>query len=83
MLDDDTVLVDVGEGDILVHDVGDGTGGALDGLDAYAIVGVLDDRAEDAHGLDDIVVAAANGADGETVAAAAAAAREGDVLDEC
>lgn len=79
LLNDDTVLGNVGQGDAGVLDVGDGAGGAVDGLDADAVVAVGDGAVLDADGLDDVVGAAADGADGETVATAAGAAGEGDV----
>ena len=43
LLDDDTVLGNSGESDVLVGDALDGTGGAVDGLDANACrTGVLE-----------------------------------------
>ena len=67
------------EGDVLVGDVLDRAGGARDGLDADTVVGVDDLGVKDLHGVNDVVVTAADGADGETVATGAVAASEGDV----
>jgi hypothetical protein len=79
LLDDDTVLGDVLEGDVLVGDTGDGTSGARDGLNADTVVGVDDGGVGDDDVLDDIVGAAADGADGDTVTAGAGSASELDV----
>ena len=68
------------EGDVLVGDVLDGAGSAGDGLDADTVVRVNDLRVKDLHGVDNVVVTAADGADGETVAAGAGTASEDDVL---
>lgn len=79
LLNDDTVLGDVGESDGVVLDIGNGTGSARNGLDADTVVGVGDGRVEDADSLDGVVRASTNGSNGETVAATAVAAGEGDV----
>ena len=80
LLDDDTVLGDVGQLDVGEGHVRDGTGGLVDGLNANAVVGVGHGRVGDGHVLHDVVVAQANGSNGETVAARAGAAGEDDVL---
>lgn len=79
LLNDDTVLGDVGESDGVVLDIGNGTGSARNGLDADTVVGVGDGGVEDANCLDGVVRASTNGSDGETVTAAAVTAGEGDV----
>lgn len=68
------------EGDALVGDVLDRALGARDSLNADTVVGVNDLRVEDLHGVNDVVVAAADGADGETVATGAVTASESDVV---
>lgn len=68
------------EGNALVGDVLDRALGARDGLDADTVVGVNDLRVKDLHGVNDVVVAAADRADGETVATGAVTAGEGDVV---
>lgn len=80
LLNDDTVLGDAGEGDVRVSDVGDGAGGIVDGLDAHAVLGVLDGGARDGDVLDIVVATAANRANGETMATAAGSAGERDGL---
>ena len=79
LLDDDTVLGDVGEGDVLVGNVGDGASGAGDGLDADTVVGVADLGVLNDDVLDDVVRAATDRADGETVATRAGTTNEVDV----
>lgn len=79
LLDHDAVLGDVGQGDVLVGDVGDGAGRAVHGLDADAVVRVGDLRVLDDYALDDVVRAAADGTDGQAVTAGAGAANEVDV----
>ena len=69
----------VGEGDALVGDIVDLASGVGDGLDADTVIGVDDLGVEDLHAVDGVVVAAADGADGETVTARAVAAGESDV----
>lgn len=69
----------VREGDALVGDVVDLASGARDGLDADTVVRVDDLGVEDLHAIDGVVVAAADGANGETVATGAVATGEGDV----
>lgn len=68
------------EGDALVGDVLDRALGTRDSLNADTVVGVNDLRVEDLHGVNDVVVAAADGADGETVATGAVTASESDVV---
>ena len=82
LLDDDTVLGDVGKLDVGESDVGDGTGGLVDGLDADTVVGVDDARVGDGDILHDVVVAQTNGTDGDTVATGAGATGESDVLED-
>jgi hypothetical protein len=79
LLDDDTVLGNVLEGDVGVADAGDRAGGARDSLDADTVVGVGDGGVADDDVLDNIVGAAANRADGDTVTAGAASTGEVDV----
>ena len=79
LLDDDTVLSDVGEGDVLVGDVGDGASGARDGLDADTVVGVENLGVLDDNVLDGVVGAATDGADGQTMTTRASTTDEVDV----
>lgn len=79
LLDHDAVLGNVAEGDARVRDVGHGTGGAVDRLDAHAVLGVDNLGVGDGHGLDGVVGAATHGANGKAVAARAGAAGERDV----
>lgn len=69
----------VGQLDVAVCHAGDLAGGARDGLDAHAVVGVDDLRVEDVDGVDGVVAPAADASDAETVAAGAVAASEGDL----
>lgn len=69
----------VGELDVAVGDAGDLASGAGDGLDAHTVVGVHNLRVGDMDGVNGVVVAAANRADGETVTTRAVAASEGDI----
>lgn len=80
LLDDDTVLGDVGQLDVGERDVGDSTGSLVDGLDADTVVRVDDVGVRDGDILHDVVVAQTNGTDGDTVAAGAGTTGEGDVL---
>jgi len=73
------VVAYVLEGDALVGDVLDRALGVGNSLDADTVVGVNDLRVEDLHGVNDVVVAASDRADGETVATGAVAAGEGNV----
>lgn len=66
LLDDDAVVGDVGEGDAGVGDVLYAAGGVVDGLDADAVLGVGDGAVGDVDVCDVVVVAATDGADGET-----------------
>ena len=79
LLDDNTILGDVGQGDTLVLDIRNRARRVVHRLDAHAIVRVGDGAVENAHRLDRVVGPAADGADREAVAAAARAACEGDV----
>ena len=69
----------VGELDVAVCHAGDFAGGAGDGLDAHAVVGVDDLRVEDVDGVDGVVAPAADAADAQAVAAGAVAAGESDL----
>lgn len=80
LLNEDAVLGDLGEGDVGVGDLVDLAGGVLHGLDADAVGGVGDLGVEELHVVDDVVVAAADTADGETVSAVAVTVLEDDVL---
>lgn len=80
LLDEDAVLRDARQRDVLVRDAGDGARLVLDGLDADAVDRIGDGGAREGHRVDGVVTAAADGADGETVAAGAGARLEGDVL---
>ena len=81
LLDLDAVLGDAGQGDVAVGDAGDLARLAGDGLDADAVGGVFDGGGLDVDVGDGVVVAAADGADGEAVAAGAGAASEGQTVD--
>lgn len=80
LLDKDAVLGDTREGDVRVGDLVDLAGGVLHGLDANAVGGVDDLGVEELYVVDDVVVAATDTADGETVAAVAVTVLEDDVL---
>ena len=45
LLNDNPILGDVAESDIFIGNAGDGSSGSVDGLDADAVLGVLDRRA--------------------------------------
>ena len=45
LLNDNAVLGDAAESDIFIGNAGDGSSGVVDGLDADAVLGVLDGRA--------------------------------------
>lgn len=79
LLDNDTVVGDVGEGDAGVGDVGDFTGSVVDGFDADTVGAVLDSAVFDGDAGDGVVVTAADGANGDTVTAGAHGASELDV----
>jgi hypothetical protein len=79
LLDHDSVLGNVLKGDVLVGHVLDGAGRAGDGLDADTVVGVDDLGVKDLYGVNDVVIATADGADRETVATGAVSTGEGDV----
>lgn len=79
LLDHDTVLGDTAEGDSGVGHAGHGASGAVNGLDAHAVLRVANLGVGDGHRLDGVVLAAADGADGQAVATNAGAASEGDV----
>jgi hypothetical protein len=80
LLDDDAVFANVGERDIFVGNGGDGAGGFVDGLNAYAVLGVGHGRGRDGDVFYGIVAAAADGADGEAMSARADAICESDAL---
>lgn len=71
LLDQDTVLGDVLQGDVRVGDAADLARLVLLGLDADTVVGVLDGALGESHAGDGVDVTATDGADGETVAAGA------------
>ena len=83
LLNNESVLGDTGKGDILELDVGDSTGGIVDGLDTNTVLGVDNLRVGDGHVFDSIVATTTNGADGETMATITVAVGEGDVLQGC
>lgn len=60
LLDDNTVLGDVGQSDGIVLDVRNRTGGSRNSLDTNTVVGVGDGGVEDANGLDNIVGTSTN-----------------------
>jgi hypothetical protein len=80
LLNEDAVLCDLGEGDVGVGDLVDLAALVLEGLDADSVgrVGYL--GVEELDVVDDVVIAAADAADGETVATVAVAVLEDDVL---
>lgn len=69
LLNDNAVVGDIGHGDVGVGDLADGAGGAGDGLYADAVCGIGDYGVGDGYVFDRVVVAAADGADGEAMAA--------------
>lgn len=69
----------VGKLDVAVGDARDLASSTRDSLNAHTVVGVHDLRIGDVDGVNSVVVTAANGADGETVAARAVATSEGDI----
>lgn len=79
LLDDDTVLGDVAQGDVVEGHAGDLAGGAGDGLDADAVVRVADLAVLDVHSVDGVVGTASHGANRQAMAASAGATGEGDV----
>ena len=79
LLDDDTVVGDAGEGDAGPSDVRHGASVAGDGLDTKTIFTTGDLGVGHSDVLDSVVAAAANGTDGDTVAACASHARDVDV----
>jgi hypothetical protein len=81
LLDEDAVLCDARQGDVLVRDTLDRASVARDSLDAHAILRVDNLRGREGDCFDRVVAASADGADRETVATGAVAARESDVLE--
>lgn len=79
LLDDDTVFGNVGQSNARVRDSADFTGGAVDGLDADAVVRVDDFGVEEFDVGDGVVVAPADRTNGQTVAAGARTSTECDV----
>ena len=79
LLDQDTVLGDVGHGEVGVGDLVDLSGGVHGGLDADGVGALGDLVVGESNSVDDVVVAAADAADGQTVATRAKAVLEGDV----
>jgi hypothetical protein len=79
LLDDNAVLGNVLEGNVLVGDARDGTGGTRDGLDADTVVRVDDGGIRDDDVLDGVVAASTYRANGDAVSARAGATGEMDV----
>lgn len=67
LLDDNTVLGNVGEGDVLVGNAGDGSSSTGDGLDADTVLRVLNGGGQDLDVGDSVVGTATDRSDGETV----------------
>lgn len=82
LLEDDAIVGDAGENDVGKAHTRDRAGRAGDGLDANTVCRVRHRRVRDSHVLDGVVVAAAHGADRQTVTAGAGTASEDDVLCE-
>lgn len=80
LLDNNTVLGNVGEGNVGVGDTADRASGTVDGLDADTVVAVKDLGVLNGHAADNVVITSTDRADGDTVATTAGTAREGDVL---
>lgn len=80
LLDENAVLLDLGEGDVGVGDLVDLSGVVLESLDADTVgrVGYL--RVKELNVVDDVVIAASDTADGETVATMTVTVLENDVL---
>lgn len=74
-----TVVANVGHGDVAVGDVGDAAGGARVCLDAHAVLRVDEDGILKEDAVDGVVGLAADGADGEAVAARAVHVGDGDL----
>jgi len=81
LLDEDTVLLDLGEGDVGVGDLVDLAGLVLEGLDAETVGGVGDLGVEELDVVNDVIVAATDRADRETVTTVAVTVLEDDVLE--
>jgi hypothetical protein len=69
LFDHDSIVRDIGESDILERYAGHGTRSAGHGLDADSILRGRYGRGGNCDGVDGVVVAAANAADGEAVTA--------------
>lgn len=80
LLNDESVLGNTGKSDILELDVGDGTGGIVDGLDTDTILGVDNLGVGDGHVFDGVVATTTDRTDGETMATVTVAVGESDVL---
>lgn len=78
LLDNDAIVRDAGNLVVGVSDILDGTGGVVDGLDAEAVGGVCDGVAGDDDVGDVVVVAAADTADRNAVAAGTSVIGESD-----
>lgn len=80
LLDEDAVLGDLGEGDVGVGDLVDLAALVLEGLDADSVGGVDYLGVEELDVVDDVIIAATDAADGETVTTVAVTVLEDDVL---
>ena len=80
LLDNDAVIGDAGHNNVRVRDLRHGTSGTRDGLNSDGVLGIAHGGVLDSDVLDNVVGAAADRTDGETVAANAGAAGEPDVL---
>jgi hypothetical protein len=67
------------EGDRVILDIRNRAGRSVNSLDADTVVRVGNDRVEDADSLDNIVGAATNGSNRQTMATAAVSSSEGNV----
>jgi hypothetical protein len=80
LVDDNSVLGDIGQSDPRICDAGDGPGVARDGLNANTVLRGFYFTILEEDCFDSVVAASTDTTDGETVASGADAAREGDAL---
>lgn len=80
LLNQDTVLGDLGQGDVRVGDALDLAASVLHGLDTDTVGGLGNLAVQELDGVNDVVGSAANAANGQTVATRAETTAEGDVL---